>query len=83
MEGNASYQLASVLVCQGDITAGRSKHQEGATLRHDLGEKVNEGESLLALAQLQFEAGDVRGTESQARKLTVAFHEGVPRMTKP
>jgi eukaryotic-like serine/threonine-protein kinase len=76
MEGNASYQLASVLVCQGDITAGRSKHQEGATLRHDLGEKVNEGESLLALAQLQFEAGDVRGTESQARKLTVAFHEG-------
>jgi len=76
MEGWALYELASILVLQGDVSNGRNRHQEAASLRRTLGEKVTEGENQLEIAQLQLEGGDAKRAESEARRLTVVFHEG-------
>jgi len=45
LQGYGLYQLANVLVSQGDIEAGRAKFQESATVRHQIGEKLTEAES--------------------------------------
>jgi len=74
LEGYALYQIAQVLEAEGDSSA-KDKFEQSARIRHEIQEVVTEGESRLALGQLQFESQDAKAAEETARGVISVFQK--------